>query len=571
MTLSEKIQDAISSIQLTGNSGRKYDNLIPLLTELTAVPGDDIHVTAADKVSNAGGRLLNGKHKTSGRHYRLCVLIISAQNADGVVEKAKNHIDDRFQGYFDTIAIVNHASNSTQWVFSYVVTNKVDNVADKIKSVYADAVVVEASNVVSGHEPSSSNESSASYSDLGSLVNSFKTSVLAAGLQYDLTFLRRFVAALLAKPFVILTGLSGSGKTKLAEAFAAWLGEPFEEDGPPKGDARPENDVEESVVSATPPGTGISGGRYLLVSVGADWTNNEHLLGYPNALEEGKYVMPDTGVLAFLLDAAAHSKAPYFLILDEMNLSHVERYFADFLSAMESNKRTIRLHGGKEPLNKGEPHEVPPTLALPQNLFVIGTMNVDETTYMFSPKVLDRAQVLEFRVSETEMSAFLANPPELKFDLLEGKGAALAAEFREVAQDGSHGVLAQSDAEAVQTALNAFFPPLAELGAEFGYRSATEILRFVALYREAGAATVEEAIDAGVVQKLLPKLHGSQSRLNKVLETLAGLACVKRTVTDEESGEEKEESVPLYPLALDKIERMRKRLNANGFASFAEA
>lgn len=392
----------------------------------------------------------------------------------------------------------------------------------------------------SGTTSSSTSAANGESFNLPSLVSSFSSAVDSVGLKYKEPFLRRFIAALLAKPFVVLTGLSGSGKTKLAEAFAAWLDSP-------------------------------EGARHLLVPVGADWTNNEHLLGYPNALEEGKYVMPDTGVLAFLLDAAAHPEAPYFLILDEMNLSHVERYFADFLSAMESNKRTIRLHGGLEPLNKGEPHEVPPTLALPRNLFVIGTMNVDETTYMFSPKVLDRAQVLEFRVSETEMSAFLANPPELKFDSLEGKGAAMAVEFLKLAQDGSHGVPTPADAAALQAALNAFFPPLAELGAEFGYRSAAEVLRFAALYREAGAAKVEEAIDAGVIQKLLPKLHGSQARLGPVLKTLAGLASVKRTVKDEESEEEREESVPLYPLAHDKIDRMRKRLNANGFSSFAEA
>ena len=190
---------------------------------------------------------------------------------------------------------------------------------------------------------------------------------------------------------------------------------------------------------------------------------------------------------------------------------------------------------------------------------------------MVSPKVLDRAQVLEFRVSETEMSAFLAAPPELRFDVIEDKGAALAAEFLKLARDGSHGVPSPADAAALQAALNAFFPPLAELGAEFGYRSAAEVLRFAAFYREAGAESVEAAIDAGIVQKLLPKLHGSQARLGPVLKTLAELASRKQKVKDEESDEEREELVPLYPLAYDKIERMRKRLNANGFASFAEA
>ena len=100
---------------------------------------------------------------------------------------------------------------------------------------------------------------------------------------------------------------------------------------------------------------------------------------------------------------------PHFLILDEMNLSHVERYFADMLSAIESGE-PLHLHSeagtvGHPALPSGVPRE----LSLPPNLFIVGTVNVDETTYMFSPKVLDRANVLEFRVTEEEMVGFLAN------------------------------------------------------------------------------------------------------------------------------------------------------------------
>ena len=71
-----------------------------------------------------------------------------------------------------------------------------------------------------------------------------------------------------------------------------------------------------------------------------------------------------------------------------MNLSHVERYFADFLSALES--------GEKIPLHKNIVSEIEQEMKLPNNLMVVGTVNVDETTYMFSPKVLDRANVIEF-------------------------------------------------------------------------------------------------------------------------------------------------------------------------------
>lgn len=126
-----------------------------------------------------------------------------------------------------------------------------------------------------------------------------------------------------------------------------------------------------------------------MVPVGADWTNREPLLGYPNALSEGEYVMPENGALELLIQAGKEENRnkPYFLILDEMNLSHVERYFADFLSVMESQE-AIPLHPDTEIWKKCR---VPAKISLPSNLFIIGTVNIDETTYMFSPKVLDRA------------------------------------------------------------------------------------------------------------------------------------------------------------------------------------
>ena len=137
------------------------------------------------------------------------------------------------------------------------------------------------------------------------------------GLLFEDRLLNRFVTALLAKPFVILTGLAGSGKTKLAQVFAEWICEKAE--------------------------------QMCIVPVGADWTNREALLGYPNALNEGEYVLPENGVLNLLMEANKPENAgkPYFLILDEMNLSHVERYFADFLSVMESQDR-IPLHPDTE-------------------------------------------------------------------------------------------------------------------------------------------------------------------------------------------------------------------------------
>src|SRR5690606_5460684 len=211
----------------------------------------------------------------------------------------------------------------------------------------------------------------------------FLNIALTAGYYIEEVFCSRFCASLLTKPFVILTGLSGSGKTKLAKAFVQWI---CQDDD-----------------------------QYRIVPVGADWTNREPLLGYPNALKPDEYVKPDSGVLDLIIQANNQPDLPYFLILDEMNLSHVERYFADFLSAMES-KEKIPLHSGE--IENG----VPARLEIPDNLFIVGTVNIDETTNMFSPKVLDRANTIEFRVTQEEMNNFLANIKGVELDALTGKG-----------------------------------------------------------------------------------------------------------------------------------------------------
>ena len=488
-------------------------------------------------------------------------------------------------------------------------------------------------------------------SSLIDFVSELKDGAGNAGLRYDFPLIKRFVGALLSKPFVVLTGLSGSGKTKLAQLFVEWMkfksldsglllkdesfnggaykvvaSDEFDykilvaetgkirtvsknaiklwityfrkhpekigadsltikeirkeiqniddvDDNYMHGSDAILNHIACSVLSKRDPFAEAQIQNSLLVPVGADWTNSEHLLGYPDALQPGKYVMPETGVLKLMLDARDNPKLPFFLILDEMNLSHVERYFADFLSAMESGE-DIKLYGGDNRSSDGI--KIPQTLKSPKNLFIIGTMNVDETTYMFSPKVLDRAQVIEFRVSEDDMKNFLTSPSTPNLAAIEGKGAKYAEAFLKLkdAPPALDAAGSTTNKDAIAAALNKFFPELVKLGAEFGYRSAGEIVRFCAYYLAAGA-TIDDAIDAAIVQKLLPKLHGSQARgsqarLGPVLRKLKELATKEETVTLE-GGETKKVRTPLYTLTCEKLDRMLDRLKANGFTSFAEA
>jgi 5-methylcytosine-specific restriction protein B len=173
---------------------------------------------------------------------------------------------------------------------------------------------------------------------------------------------------------------------------------------------------------------------------------------------------------------------------------------------------------------------------------------------MFSPKVLDRANVIEFRVSADQMTAFLAAPAiSVNVKDLTGEGAHYAEAF--VARAQIDASLDPAVATQLQQDLIELFEPLAEVGAEFGYRSAKEITRFVAIHRELSGEgwNYKEALDAQVMQKLMPKLHGSARKLTGVLDTLEKFAIAHE-----------------LPLTQDKVKRMKKRLKDEGFTSFAE-
>lgn len=187
------------------------------------------------------------------------------------------------------------------------------------------------------------------------------------------SLIRRYHLALRTRGFVILSGVSGTGKTWLTETYANALG-----------------------------------ARHLLVPVAPNWTTNEDLLGYFNPMDRQYY---HTSFSQFLQDAAAayqdaviagRTAQPYHLVLDEMNLARVEYYFAKFLSAIE-----VRSRNGAAAISRGPGHDV----VLPPNLYFIGTVNIDETTHGFADKVYDRAQLIELEAPRDALAEHLAGAP----------------------------------------------------------------------------------------------------------------------------------------------------------------
>jgi 5-methylcytosine-specific restriction protein B len=249
------------------------------------------------------------------------------------------------------------------------------------------------------------------------------------------------------KRFVLLAGLSGAGKTSMArgyaEAYCEVLGLP-------------------------------SQSHYLQVAVWPDWTDPSGLLGYLNPLANPP-IFQQTETLRFLLGAMGSPGKPFFLCLDEMNLARVEHYFAPFLSAMEGPIGVLAIHSGGDTVDA-----VPPLIPWPKNLFILGTVNMDETTHPFSDKVLDRAFTFEF----------------WKINLEDWR--AMASERA----DAAH-------LDMVFPALAAFYAAFFPARRHFGYRTCDEVLGFYTAAVNAGLGSLS-ALDAAVLAKILPKVRGDK-------------------------------------------------------------
>lgn len=362
------------------------------------------------------------------------------------------------------------------------------------------------------------------------------------------------VVALAAKPFVILSGTSGTGKSRSTLRLAEEL---------------------QTLYAGS-----VDGQIFQLVAIGPDWISPKRLLGYRTPFGQARtradgsatnesYEITET--LRIILRACnpKSTKVPHFLVLDEMNLSHVERYFAPFLSLMEAS--TILEDGENAPIvdrqslaviseildledkNSSEAesarllvkNEQP--LTLPPNLFYVGTVNVDETTYMFSPKVLDRAHVLEVRAltpsqyiagESADATIELTRANELLREAIDAREAGEAARTNPAAildlLAENHGI----DAAELEVAkaltvrvLDGCFRLLAPAGFEFAYRVVKEIHGYMLVWTKAQLAMGANSSDAmkswvsgldrALFQKVLPKIHGNRSALGDCLKALA--------------------------------------------------
>jgi len=328
------------------------------------------------------------------------------------------------------------------------------------------------------------------------LLAALENYALGQGFTFPTHRLRAYYVALKTRPFVLLSGVSGTGKTRLAELLAEAL-------------------------------TGHNPAQFRLLPVRPDWNDSTALFGYQNILAN-RYVGTPFLEMARVAARPENRRRAFFVCLDEMNLARAELYLADYLSALESRARRV-------PLGEGVPD-----LILPPNLFVTGTVNIDETTHGFSRKVLDRANTLEFDEPPDFSSASAAKGFGVLEDDLGGiaeSGPArrqalfLSARVSGVgsARERLARIVPDLPARAL-TLLEEANTLLYPRRLHFAYRVRDDVLMYLAnsfdadsetgLFLPDTEANFTLALDLQILQKVLPKLHGQAEDIAPLLSAL---------------------------------------------------
>lgn len=359
------------------------------------------------------------------------------------------------------------------------------------------------------------------YLDQQSIIDHVSSYIQSKGFFYEKKDLVNFFLSLKTKPFVILSGISGTGKTKIVQWFAESLG------------ATEEN------------------GQFTLIPVRPDWSDSSDLLGYVNL--QGEF--QERPLIKVLENADANPNRPYFVVLDEMNLARVEYYFSDFLSVIESRK----WKDGKIVTSPVLPESIANKhITIPSNVYIIGTVNMDETTHPLSKKVLDRANTIEFNTVNLDYFNFLMDVEEKEAEIASNRS--LETEYlhlKECFKDNEDLV------RNISTILIEINKILESVGAQVGYRIRDEICFYMAYNEQGKLLSFDEALDYQIYQKILPRLAGSDGRTEEVLKQLYVLCA-----NEEYDGGNNDDSYAKYPRSANKLSHMLRRFEYDGFTSF---
>lgn len=409
------------------------------------------------------------------------------------------------QGYFFTLS-----KEFAQKLFSLFK----DRFPEEVKSILSD--------YVNTPEKIEVNEKKPVYLSVKELVNHIDRYIKSSGFYYEKDEIINLFLSLKTKPFVIISGISGTGKTKIVQWFA------------------------ESV------GATESNGQFKLIPIRPDWNDGSDLLGYVDIKGEFK----EGPLTKVIKNAHQNPELPYFVLLDEMNLARVEYYFSDILSVMESRKWENGEVVSSTLLSSDVYGE---DVTLPNNLYIIGTVNMDETTHPFSKKVLDRANTIEFNRVNLGNLAFLSELEEVEPKVIgQDRFASKYLHLKDVFKENKEIVARATD---VLVRIN---ESLQLINAHVGYRVRDEICFYLAYNEESNLMKFENAFDHCILQKILPRIAGSDTRVEQLL----------RGLFNQFANQEYEEDSQIdiqnakYPRSAAKVAEMLGRLRNDGFTSF---
>lgn len=370
-----------------------------------------------------------------------------------------------------------------------------------------------------------------------------KSYIQEQGFTYPELLIENFYLSLKTKPFVILAGISGTGKTKLIQKFAEALG-------------------------ATE-----ANGQFTLIPVRPDWNDPSDLIGYKDL--SGTF---RRGKLTYVLEAASapeNLQKPYFICLDEMNLARVEHYFSDLLSILET-QRWQEGHIVTDAVVTEE--QVGRNIGVPENVYFIGTVNMDETTHPFSKKVLDRANTIEFNYIDLDNFQGLEETDvttDEGIDMLFPTAQFLTSNYLQLkdAYAEHKDTIQHTVTQLVQ--INTI---LEAIHAHVGFRVRDSICFYMIYNDRFSLMKTDEAMDMQIMQKILPRIQGNNTEVKKVIIELL-LLCLNESINSKEYMDEERDIEQVwakrnndrnvkYPQSARKLIFMLRRLDHDGFTSF---
>lgn len=380
-------------------------------------------------------------------------------------------------------------------------------------------------------------------------VRRVKAYVSSHGFNCDKDLIENIYLSLRTKPFVILAGVSGTGKSWITRLFAEAVG---------------------------------AGNNYEMISVRPDWSDASELLGYVNL--DGNFI---PGMLTSVLMKASqpgNEEKIYFICLDEMNLARVEYYFSDFLSVIETREwdgtgnrivtRRIFKENSFGPDKEGTYHQTYGELNIPDNVYIIGTVNMDETTHPFSKKVLDRANTIE--LSGINLRADIegeagtedievVGPLDLDNNFLRSKYLDFKSCYAVHPEEMDHMI------SILETINNALQP----INAQIAYRVRNEIAYYLSYAIEDKLLTFEQAMDNALMQKILPRIQGEGTRIQKglggILDAIIpgrNFAKAEDLLVEIDNYRKTAGSNYPYSKSIQKISFMLEGIRNNGYATY---